>query len=122
MNLLDRVASKTVLGMLWLLVKEVRRLAHAVEQGVDTFRAVHGHRPIFHQQPAQESTTPVEDRTIPRFESAEPDWLRLDLLEALCREHHIAITDGLDLFQVGREMGWIGEDGQFTTLPTHYGE
>lgn len=122
MSILEKIATRSVLATLWLMLKELRRLNHAIEQGVDTFRAVHGHRPIFHQQDAQVATEPAETRAIPRFESDEPDWLKLDLIAELCRENHIAVTEGMDLFQTARELGWLDESGKFTTLPQHYGE
>ena len=128
MKVLEAAARRTILGVLLLLLKELKRLATAVETLTDSFRMVHGHRPMFHvEHGAQNSDARTgaensESRTVPRYESDEPDWLRIDLLEALCREHHIAITEGMDLFQVGKEMGWLDASGQLVVLPTHYGE
>jgi hypothetical protein len=128
MKLFDRIAEKTTRGMLWLILRELRRLNIAIEAGIDSFRAVHGHQPLF---PASWNTSNVprsavdDGRTLPRGpdpDLAEPDWLRLDILEALCREHHIAITDGLDLFKVAADMGWTDESGQFVVLPSKYGD
>lgn len=124
MKLLDRFALKTTAGMVWLLVRELRRLTHAIETGVDSFRQVHGHRPLFEAPTfhAEHAADPDPDtnRTIPRFEDDTPDWLRLDLLAALAREQHVLITDDTDLVQVGRERGWIDEAGQLVVLPKHY--
>ena len=106
--------------MVWLLVKELRRLSHAVETGVDSFRTVHGHRPVFEAPTFHVEQSSDEGRTIPRFEDESPDWLRLDLIGALAKEHHLIVTDDMDLIQVARERGWINGDGQLVQFPSHY--
>jgi hypothetical protein len=120
-KILEAAARKTILGVLLLLLKEVRRLTKAIEIGVDSFRIVHGQQPQF-TIAKDDPTVPEAERTIPRYESDEPDWLKVDLIEALCREHHIAITDGLDLFKVAADMGWTDSEGRFVTLPSGYGD
>ncbi len=52
--------------------------------------------------------------------SDAPDWLRLDLLEQLAREHQVMIVDGADLVALGKARGWLNEAGEFTMLPAAF--
>src|SRR6266702_4729263 len=125
MKLLEAAARKTILGVLLLLLKELRRLATAVETITDSYRTTHGHQPMFSTGAAQAAEIDTDaGRHVPRFDSDDDrlDWLRNDVLEALCREHHIIVTDGMDLVQIGRERGWLDSSGQLVTLPAHYGD
>jgi hypothetical protein len=123
-KILETAARRTILGVLLLLLKELKHLTRVLEIGVDSFRLAHGQRAQF-TVAADESTEPADpnaDRTIPRYENDEPEFLRRDLLEHLAREHHIAFDDSTDLVQVGKELGWLTSSGEFAQLPTGYGE
>ena len=133
MKLFDAAARKTILGTLLLLLRELRRLATAVETLTDSFRVVHGHQPLFStgspqrdRQPLYDATTADADadagRIVPHFEPDEPDWLKRDILEALCREQHIPVTEGMDLVQIGKAHGWLDASGQIIHLPAHYAD
>jgi hypothetical protein len=121
MKLLDQIAEKTILGALVAILRELRRLNHTLEVGIDAYRGIHGLGPMFPVFPQAESV-PVENRTIPRYESDEPDWLRLDLLEALCRQHSIPYDSDTDLVALGIREGWLDQSGAVVTLPSGYGQ
>jgi hypothetical protein len=119
-KLLDRFALKTTAGMVWLLVRELRRLTHAIEVGVDSFRTVHGHQPAFDGfKPVSEYDVDA-GRTVPHFESDAPDYLRLDIIECLCREHHIPVEDSTNLLDIARAQHWIDESGDLVVMPKDY--
>jgi hypothetical protein len=126
MKLLNQLAEKTLIGALLLVLKELRKLTTAVETLTDSFREVHGKRPMFHgTHDTSDSGTDVDadaNRTIPHAPEPETDYLRRDILEALCRQHHIPYDSSVDLITLGKAMGWLDSSGAVIVLPTGYAD
>jgi len=120
-KILEAAARKTILGVLLLLLRELRHLNRILEVATDSFRIAHKMQAQFTVAKDEPSEDPdAETRIIPRYEHDEPQYLKLDLIECLCREQHIPIEPGTDLFAVARERQWIDEAGQLVVLPTTY--
>lgn len=111
-----------MLGALLLLLKETKRLTKTLEVGVDSFRQVHGLPAAFHVEPSATISDPDAGRTVPHAPEPESNWLKYDILEALCREHHIPFDDSTDMILLGKEHGWLDSSGAIVALPTGYGE
>jgi hypothetical protein len=123
MKILEPLARRTILGVLLLLLKELKRLTRVLEVGVDSFRIankMHAQFTVARDEPSDDPD--ADTRVIPRYESDESGWLRRDLLETLCREAHLAVDDGTDVEQIAVARGWVDRDGQLVTLPVHYGD
>jgi hypothetical protein len=126
MALLDKVAEKVAGAVGWLLIREIRSLRQTIEKGIDSQREIAGFHPLFSappsaidQQIADEQAQPAIDREIAQL-AAEPDFLRLEMLEMLARDHQIVVTAETDLIALGKARGWLDESGQITMLPQNY--
>jgi len=108
-----------------LLLVELRRIATALEVHVNLQLAERGRQPLFAEpEPvtphALHRVSPSEISNIAHAspgEQGDPDWLRLDLIEQLARDHYLPIDDETDLLALAREHGWIDREGKLTQLP-----
>ncbi len=109
-----------------LLLVELRRIATALEVQANLQLATIGRQPLFAEPELDE---PPVRRVVPPpsspnaiahaspGEQGDPDWLRLDLIEQLARDHYLPIDDETDLLALAREHGWIDREGKLTQLP-----
>ncbi|PYQ25633.1 MAG: hypothetical protein DMF56_26940 [Acidobacteria bacterium] len=122
MRILETAARKTILGVLLLLLKEIRHLNRTLEIATDSFRIANGQQPQFTVAKDEPSIDIEAERVIPHYESEESGWLRRDILETLCREAHLSVDDNTDVEKIAAARGWVDRDGQLCTLPVHYGD
>lgn len=129
MSLGDKIAEKIAGALGWLLLKELRRIASAIEQGIDSDRELAGFQPIF-SKPISELDAQILSEQTDAASGAEgdgeiqaggsnegADYMRLDILEALAAEQNIQITPNTDLIALGKDRGWLDASGGLVMLP-----
>lgn len=124
MGITDKIADSLAKGFGWLLIRELRRIAVAIEKGVDSQRELAGFNPIFKPVPTPtdvQISQELLDTSGPEFKD-DGDYVRLEILEALARENRIVVTMETDLVALGKARGWLDETGQVVMLPQGYGE
>lgn len=125
MSLADKVAEKILGPFGWVLIKTLTRIAVAIEKGIDSYREISGYNPIFAPpaEPLAEPSTPAGGIEQTDYSSdPEPDYMRLEILEALARENRIIILPDTDLVALGKQRGWLNEAGEVVMLPQGYGD
>lgn len=105
MGILDAAAKKVGAGLGLALYRELRALRRTLEVGIDTYREVHHLEPRFAKAPARTATVPEPEI----YE--EPDFLRVDVIEELAREHHIPFDETTDLEALAVAQGWVEYPG-----------
>lgn len=114
-SILDKISAKAgEFSASMLLLIEVRRLRHTLERGIDSQREIAGLDPIF--TPTLKAVIESAEAIGPERDD-DPDWLRIDLLEQLAHEANIPVDETTDLLALGRERGWLDEDGKIVCLP-----
>lgn len=132
MKITDKIAEKVAGALGWLLLKELRRIATALEKGIDSHREIHGFHPLFAVPPATQSIDQQiqdeQDAAVAAREildaspETEGDFMRLEILEMLARENRIEIDTTTDLVALGKERGWLDQAGEIVMLPQGYGQ
>lgn len=129
MSLTDKVIEKVGGALGYLLLKELRRIAYALEMQCNLQLAEQGRQPLFYlSKPATLpslddapiSVDAAGERMDPPGGDDGPDWLRLDLLTQLAREQHVEIDLDTDLIALGKERGWLNAGGEVVMLPQEY--
>lgn len=123
-KLMEKLMEKLAGPVGFLILKELGRIAVAVERGVDSLREIHGLHPVFAALEKQPAAPPAGESLDSVLDPPEDlgDYLRLDILEALAREHQIPITTETDLVALGKTHGWLDQAGQVAMLPRGYGD
>lgn len=121
MQIIDTVLEKVSGALGYLILKELRRIATALECSVDLERSGRGLQPIF-APPAEGGTPPEPSAILSEIREAggdgdQPDWLTTSIIEALAEEYHVPVVDASRLMQLAREQGWIDREGQIVMLP-----
>lgn len=131
MSLTDKIAEKIAGALGWLLLKELRRIASAIERGIDSNRELAGYQPIFAPQVSEDAAGGAsaegdgdaagsgasDEGSAGEATSEASDYMRLDILEALAAEHNVPITATTDLIALGKDLGWLDASGGLTMLP-----
>lgn len=134
MSIGDKIAEKIGGAFGWVIFKELRGIRQTLEIGVDSQREIHGLQPLF-KAPKSAIDQQIEDEQAEaaaaghaaytsgvdqELSDAEPDFLRLELLEMLARDNQIMVTAETDLLALGKSRGWLDDNGQVTMLPKNY--
>lgn len=130
MSLTDKIAEKVAGALGWLLLKELRRIASAIERGIDSDRELAGYQPIYASRLSEteadaagaagaegDGDTAGGGASDESSASESADYMRLDILEALAAEHNVPITATTDLIALGKDRGWLDASGGLTMLP-----
>lgn len=114
MQLFDKLVA-AALGTFTQELKETRKV---LQDGIDTYRAVNGMPLLYSGEPAAEE--PPADPKAPKEIVGPGDFLTLDLLQELAREHAVRYATVEQLEAVARERGWVDGDGKLLMLPKVY--
>lgn len=119
MGLVDKIIERFGERLSFELLGEIRGLRQAVEDLTLAYRQVH-HLPTGLSTVEALPRTPTGKVIAVAEAESEPDWLRVDLIESLAREHHIPFDGDTDLLALAREHGWVNDAGEMIMLPSDY--
>lgn len=114
MALMDKLAAAAI----GAFVGELRATREVLQAGIDTFRQSQGMPLLYSAEPTVDEGP--GDPKAPQSIVGAGDYLTLQLLEDLAREHGFRYHDLAELEQEARSRGWVDGDGKFLMLPATY--
>lgn len=110
---------KLVAAALGTFTSELKETRKVLQDGIDTYRAVNGMPLLYSGEPVVIDEPPADPKA-PKPIVGSGDFLTLDLLQELAREHAVRWNTLPELETVARERGWVDTDGKLVMLPKVY--